>query len=129
MRLSIADYNQLIQKSWRNPSPIAEPAPEISPKQAMNKTEIAYAQHLEMLKYAGEIIHYEFEPLKLRLAKDTTYTPDFLIVRPAGIELHEVKGFWRDDARVKFKVAADKFFYWKFIAVKRIKGEWVYEVL
>ncbi len=34
------------------------------------------------------------------------------------MEMHEVKGFWQDDARVKIKVAADMYPL-KFIAVKR----------
>jgi len=31
--------------------------------------------------------------------------------------MHEVKGFWQDDARVKIKVAADMYPF-RFIAVK-----------
>ena len=59
----------------------------------MNKTEEAYAGHLRLLMLAGEVLHYEFEPLKLRLADKTFYTPDFMVVRRDGlIELHEVKG-------------------------------------
>ena len=74
---------------------------------SMNKTEEAYAGHLRQLMLAGEVLHFEFEPLKLRLAEKTFYTPDFMVVRRDGlIELHEVKGFWEDDARVKIKVAA-----------------------
>ena len=33
------------------------------------------------------------------------------------IELHEVKGFWMDDARVKIKVAAEMYPF-KFVAIK-----------
>ncbi len=77
----------------------------------MNQTERRYADLLEDRKRAGEITFYAFEAVKLKLAKLTQYTPDFMVVRADGvIEFHEVKGtFWEDDARVKVKVAAEKF--------------------
>ena len=76
----------------------------------MNKTESAYCQHLEQRKRAGEVAWYRFEGIKLRLADNTFYTPDFAVMLATGeMELHEVKGFWTDDARVKTKVAADQY--------------------
>lgn len=85
-----------------------------------NKTEQAY--ELEVLKPAmqdGSVSWYRFEGVKLRLADNTFYTPDFCVMRSDGtMEMHEVKGFWQDDARVKIKVAADMYPL-KFIAVKR----------
>ena len=76
---------------------------------------------------AGLILWHKFEPLKLRFADNTFYTPDFAVL-PAStrvIELHEVKGFWRDDARVKIKVAASLFPF-RFIAVTLHKrGGWM----
>jgi hypothetical protein len=84
----------------------------------MNKTEKQYDGHLAQLKYAGKILWHEFEAIKLRLADNTFYTPDFAVMAADGvIELHEVKGFWTDDARVKIKVAADKFPF-RFMAMK-----------
>ena len=86
-----------------------------------NKTEQAY--ELEVLKPAmqdGSISWYRFEGVKLRLADNTFYTPDYCVMRSDGtMEMHEVKGFWQDDARVKIKVAADMYPL-KFIAVKRL---------
>ena len=74
----------------------------------MNKAEQAYAAHLELLKAAGEVLWYRFEGLKLRLADNTFYTPDFAVLAADMVmECHEVKGFWQDDARVKIKVAAE----------------------
>lgn len=85
---------------------------------AMNKTEAAYGQHLELLKRAGEVLWYRFEGLKLRLADNTFYTPDYAVMAANGqLECHEVKGFWQDDARVKIKVAAEQYPL-RFIAVK-----------
>ena len=85
-----------------------------------NKTEQAY--ELEVLKPAmqdGSVSWYRFEGVKLRLADNTFYTPDYCVMRSDGtMEMHEVKGFWQEDARVKIKVAADMYPL-KFIAVKR----------
>lgn len=76
----------------------------------MNKTESAYGQRLELLKATGDIVWYKFEGMKFRLADNTFYTPDFIVMRSDGtLESHEVKGFWTDDARVKIKVAADMY--------------------
>lgn len=94
----------------------------------MNKTEEAYAKRLSLLQTAGEIVRYRFEALKLRLADKTFYTPDFLVVTADEIQLHEVKGFWQDDARVKIKVAAEQYPEFAFIAVKKAKqGRWEIE--
>ena len=98
----------------------------------MNKTESAYCQHLEQRKRAGEIAWYRFEGIKLRLADNTFYTPDFAVMLATGeMELHEVKGFWTDDARVKTKVAADQYPF-RIIGVtvkpKKVGGGWNVEV-
>lgn len=76
----------------------------------MNKTEAAYAQFLDIQLKAGLVQAWWFERLTLKLADDCRYTPDFMVIGSDGvIELHETKGFMRDDARVKLKVAADMF--------------------
>lgn len=93
-----------------------------------NKTEAAYEQHLELLKRADEIVWYCFEGMKFRLADNTFYNPDFIVMRKDGqIEVHEVKGFWMDDARVKIKVVAEMYPF-RFIAVKWVKKNWEYEI-
>lgn len=84
----------------------------------MNDMESRYAKHLESRRIAGEIEWYKFEGIKLRLADNTFYTPDFAVMLIDGtIELHETKGHWTDDARVKIKVAADMYPF-RFIALK-----------
>lgn len=102
------------------------------PVGAMNKTEAAYAVHLELQRAAGAVLWWKFEPIKLRLANSTFYTPDFAVmIASREIELHEVKGFWQDDARVKIKVAADQYPMFGFVAIKaqakRDGGGWLRE--
>jgi hypothetical protein len=110
------------------PQPVAVPA--ITRKAAneslgrmpvgmMNKTETLYALELELRKHAGDVVWYKFEGMKFRLANKSMYTPDFNVLLSSGqLECHEVKGFWRDDARLKIKVAASMYPI-KFIAVTK----------
>lgn len=88
------------------------------PTGTMNKTEAAYSEHLEAKRIAGAVLWFAFEPIKLRLADNTFYSPDFGVIAADGVlEMHEVKGFWADDARVKIKVAADRFPF-RFVAAR-----------
>lgn len=97
----------------------------------MNGTEAAYAQTLEMRRRAGDVAWFKFEGVTLKLADGCRYTPDFAVMLADGtLEMHEVKGFWTDDARVKIKVAAESF-PMRFIAVykqtKSLGGGWKFE--
>lgn len=97
----------------------------------MNKTEAEYELELKGHLHVGLILWYRFEGLKLRLADNTFYTPDFAVMNMRGeIECHEVKGFWQDDARVKIKVAADQYPF-IFKAVRKLPkkdgGGWALE--
>lgn len=101
------------------------------PAGVMNKTEADYEKHLKALMHAGEIIWYRFEGYKFRLADNTFYTPDFAVMLPSGLmQMHEVKGYWLDDARQKIKIAADQYPH-PFIAVMKRKkkdgGGWSFE--
>ncbi|HDY7061951.1 MAG: DUF1064 domain-containing protein [Klebsiella pneumoniae] len=89
----------------------------------MNKTEEAYCSYLELRRRYGEIAWFRFEGIKLRLADNTFYTPDFAVMLANGqMELHEVKGFWTDDARVKTKVAADQYPF-RIIGVTKLQAK------
>lgn len=97
----------------------------------MNATEQRYASELQVRKNIGDIADFWFEGIKLRLANSTFYTPDFMVMLANGeIELHETKGHWEDDARVKIKVAAEQYPF-RFIAAKprpkKDGGGWKYE--
>jgi hypothetical protein len=93
-------------------------------RRRMNKLEERYSVLLDARKVTGEIHRWDFEPEKFRLADNTFYTPDFrLVLRDYTVEFHEVKGFMRDDAMVKIKVAAELHPY-KFVLVRCTKGQW-----
>ena len=100
-------------------------------KRGMNKTETRYAQDLELRKRAGAILWYRFEGFTLKLAPGARFTPDFAVLRLGGwLEFHEIKGFFREAAKVRIKVAADLYPF-KFIAVRAVKqrdgGGWSVE--
>ena len=85
----------------------------------MNKGEREYADHLEREKAAGRVLWWKFEGVKLRLADNTFYTPDFVVLAADRVlEMHELKGFWRDDARAKIKIAAELYPF-RFKAYRR----------
>ncbi len=88
------------------------------PVGAMNKSEAAYDAHLEAEQRAGRVLWRRFEGIKLRLADNTFYTPDFAVLAADGVlECHEVKGYWGDEDRTKIKVAAD-LYPLRFVAVR-----------
>lgn len=95
------------------------------PKHAMNKLEQRYADILERQFQQGTIKGFGFQRYTFRLADDTRYTPDFHVVTLDDVlEFHETKGFMRDDANVKLKVAAEMFPH-PFKLVTLVKSEWV----
>jgi hypothetical protein len=96
----------------------------------MNKLEARYQREiLEPDQQHGVIRWFEFEPIKLRLADGAWFTPDFGFLDAMGeIGFVEVKGFWREAARLRIKVAADRYPF-PFLAATRDKktGEWQHE--
>lgn len=97
---------------------------------AMNQLETRFAREvLATLKVAGEIGEYRFEAVKLRLAEGAWYTPDFVVKHHDGhLEFVEVKGFWREAARVRIKVAAEQYAWLgRFVVAQRKDGRWQFE--
>lgn len=89
-----------------------------------NAWERQYADHLEAKRVRGEILRWDYEPVKLRLADDTYYIPDFRVVDIDGLEeFHDVKGHKWAKNWVKFKVAAEQHPY-KFVLIEKLNGFW-----
>jgi len=130
--------------AYLKPKKIILPRPCFPENDGMNKTERAYAGHLEIRKQAGEIIDYRFQPLRLVLApggngeRGVTYEPDFLVIAE-HLELHDCKAIWRkvsqrphieDDARCKMFISALTLFPWfVFKIVWRDGGMWCEKVI
>ena len=90
----------------------------------LNKTERRYYELLKTSERRGEISKVRIHAFTLRLGFDTRYTPDFSAIVNGRETMFEVKGFMRDDAAVKLKVAAAEFAEFDFILVRFIKGRW-----
>lgn len=97
--------------------------PTEAPDDGMTKLERSFA---DMLGRSGEGTTWWREPMKLRLAGNTFYTPDFFVAdlyfgRPARLDYAfvEVKGFMRDDSAVKLKVAASMYPVFRWLLVVR----------
>lgn len=98
----------------------------------LNKTEAAFWDRVRPSPLIRQIAR---EPVTFRLAGRTRYTPDFgvwpeLIAEHDGrFTLCEVKGFMRDDAAVKLKVAAEMFPWFRWLLVRRERRQgWGWEV-
>jgi hypothetical protein len=94
-----------------------------------SKLEETYAKELTALQYAQDIVRWWYEPVRLILAPSTTYQPDFLAQTKDGLRFYEVKGWCRDDAMVKLKVAAKMYPCFEFVLVTREKGRWVEQLV
>jgi hypothetical protein len=103
--------------------------PQRARRKSMNKLETAFAQELEGQRIAGQLLWFEFESQKFQLADGAWYTPDFPALRADGRQVvFEVKGFWREAARLRCKVMATRFPHIEVIAVTRNRRrQWVYE--
>lgn len=106
--------------------PFAAPAAKGRvPELKMNKLESAYAELLAGRTLAGEVRWWRYEAVKLKLADHTFYTPDFVIqLANLELEFHETKGWMRDDANVKIKVAAEQYPLFRFVLCKKDKSGW-----
>ena len=95
-------------------------APAMDPCAGMNGTEREYATSvLEPRRKAGISAAWWYQGLTLKLATDCRYTPDFVEQLADGtLDVIEVKGHWRDDAKVKLRVAA-QLYPFRFRAVKK----------
>lgn len=92
-----------------------------------NKTENEFGAILNARRLRGEFIDpIRFEAVKLRVAGNCYYAPDWMAVTPAGIVcFFEVKGahIW-DDSKVKFKAAQELHQWASFEMWQKKSGEW-----
>lgn len=79
------------------------------PKGVMNKTEAEYAAMLEEQKRMGLVHWWKFHALRVRLADNTFYEVDFLVMAADSVlEIHEIKGgYTTDKGQMKIKVCAE----------------------
>jgi len=108
-------------------------------KVGMNKTEALYRDRLELMLLAGEILAYDYEPERLKLAYKTYYIPDFRVIYPDGrLEFVEVKAatkhgkaLFTEMSKCKIKIAAELHWMYRFVGAyllpKAAGGGWKFE--
>jgi hypothetical protein len=90
-----------------------------------SKWEADRAEMLTMEKVVHLIRDWRYEGIRLRLADGAWYKPDFLVWHNDGLlELQEVKGHWREAARVRWKVAIAQYPMFGFSLWTKAKGQW-----
>jgi len=106
-----------------------------------NSTEQAYANELDRMKLAGEIIAYWFESCTLTIAEPPNaaivrWTADFLVLDEFGfLTFVDVKGTRTDEQaqRVKIKMAAERYPQFRFVVARqrpaRAGGGFILEVI
>lgn len=109
------------------PAASAAPRPNLilrpsADEQKLNKLERAWLHHLRALGYQPMI-----QALTFKLGDDCRYCPDFSALGPNGeLRCWETKGgFFRDDAKVKLKVAARMYRWCVFVLVQKVNGQFV----
>src|SRR5579872_2909308 len=105
-----------------------------SPK--MNKTEAAFALHLDLQKKAGKIRNWWFESMKFRIGKHCWLLIDFLVETNEGkligydtkgtkkLESGRTAALAEDDSAAKCHALADKYPIPTFFVWKERNGEW-----
>lgn len=108
------------------------PATRDKPRAAMNRVEGLYAAFLEQQRTTGAVLFWAFEPMKIVLAPKTTYTPDFLVVRPQlPMRFVDIKGTKKElpwiepDAALKIKLAAVLYWPFEFLVSWHVRGRWL----
>jgi hypothetical protein len=117
----------------RKRPPVAKGSPKLSDGYD-SQLEREYAAVLEAQRVAGEILWWKHHAMRLRLANETFYSTDFLVMLPSHeLELHECKGFIRESARVRVNVIAEMYpFRVVMVRAERYRGtysNWTYEVV
>lgn len=103
------------------------------PKGTMNRTETAYAALLDEKKRTGEVLEWRFHPFNVRLAANTFYEVDFIVLTgDMRLEIHEVKGDYTNPVgQMKIKLCAEALPFFRMLKCirqsKKNGGGWKIE--
>lgn len=127
MNMTSAEYRQLVSRIAGKESP----KPTARDDGYRSQWESDFARHLEFLRTDGKIIEWGYERIRLRIGKRSgrermrapIFTPDFHVIEPGGrLKFYEVKGYYRESAKVRSAVAAEVFPNFVFIVVRKSRG-------
>jgi len=121
--LALAKCEQLVEVAAVN-MPKPKPAKRIrqDSKPTMNKLEQAWFEKIKQDLFTAKVY---VQAMKFKLCNGVTYCPDFVVVQHAGHMIcYETKGFMRDDAAIKIKMAAKEFPNFTWILAWKESNEW-----
>ena len=130
-QLAAVPHPRTVQLQHAAPVPAKKAPSRIRQNSAgLNKTEQAFFDYLKSREDPG-VLRTVLPPqsVTLRIANGCRYTPDFVVayhhstdIPSVDLVAYEVKGFMRDDAAVKIKVAATAFPWITFHLVTKLPG-------
>ena len=129
-QLAAVPHPRTVQLQHAAPAPAKKAPSRIRQNSAgLNKTEQAFYDYLKAREDPG-VPRTVLPPqsITLRIANGCRYTPDFVVAyhcpmrEQVELVAYEVKGFMRDDAAVKIKVAATAFPWIAFHLVTKLPG-------
>lgn len=88
----------------------------------------AYGELLATLRLRGDVLWFRANPIKLRLADETYYGPNFAVMVASGhLEMHHVVDAAKNESLTTVKIAAEQFPF-RFVAVHRDDScEWKFQ--
>jgi hypothetical protein len=88
--------------------------------------ELAMERQLDFMKAAGQIVSWEYEPIRLRIGDGAWYKPDFMVELPnKRIRLIETKGKFKWAAAiVRFKAAKKQYPMFEFEMWEWSENQW-----
>ncbi len=130
-RVSRKDVNpQLLAKAIEKSRDMLSKPERPSANSKMNGWEKEMELMLRQRLQTGEITQFWFECMKFRLGDGSYYIPDFIVAYPDGrLHAFEVKGYWRDDARVKTRVFAALYPQIGITVAYKKNKQWQWEVI
>ncbi|KOR22976.1 hypothetical protein ABW54_03900 [Burkholderia cenocepacia] len=79
----------------------------------------AYGELLATMRQIGRVLWFRANPIKLRLADETYYCPNFAVMVASGhLEMHHVVNAAKNEPLTTVKIAAEQFPF-RFVAVHR----------
>ncbi|WP_458763641.1 hypothetical protein [Cupriavidus basilensis] len=95
------------------------------PKDQKNKTERAYAALLDEEKRQGLVIDWKFHPMRVRLADNTFYEVDFVVLHAdMSLAIHETKGgFVTAHGQMKIKLCAEVLPYFRMVKATKLPAK------
>lgn len=104
---------------------VDEKKAKLTAEDKLNKTE---REFLMMFRASHPRHTIRVQAIRLELANDTRYTPDFNVTESDGSwTFYEIKGgFVREDSWIKLKTAARQYPEIKFVKAQKTDGHWIY---